>query len=191
MLADALRFLLDVLLQPFATILLLRFHLQWLRAPLNNPVGAFIMALTNFPVLRARRFIPAIGKIDSATLLLAVATELIYLAALLWSAGFQFHAFPWPGLLLLALVKLFKISVYLLMAAVFVQAIMSWINPYTPLAPLFAAVTGRFLYPLRRVIPLAGGVDLSPLLLFILCQLIVIIPIGMLEQLAFSLTGGL
>ncbi|HET7831755.1 MAG TPA: YggT family protein [Gallionella sp.] len=190
MLADALRFLLDVLLQPFAAILLLRFHLQWLRAPLNNPVGAFIMALTNFLVLRTRRYIPAAGKLDSATLLLAVVAELLYLAAVLWSVGFQFHAFPWPGLLLLALVKLFKISVYLLMTAVFVQAIMSWINPYTPLTPLFAAVTGRFLYPLRRIIPLAGGVDLSPLALFIICQLIVMIPVSLLERLAFGLAGG-
>ncbi len=191
MLGDALRFLLDVLLQPFAAILLLRFHLQWLRAPLNNPVGAFIMALTNFLVLRARRFIPAMGKLDSATLLLAIVAELLYLSALLWVADFQFHAFPWPGLLLLTLVKLLKISVYLLMAAVFIQAILSWVNPYTPLVPMLAAMTGRFLYPLRRIVPLVGGVDLSPLLLFILCQLTVIIPIGLLEQLAFSLTGGL
>lgn len=191
MLGNALQFLLDVLLQPFAAILLLRFHLQWLRAPLNNPVGAFIMALTNFLVLRTRRFIPAMGRLDSATLLLALVAEMLYLAALLWAQGFPFHGFPLPGLLMLAIVKLLKISVYLLMAAVFAQAILSWVNPYTPLAPLLAAVTGRFLYPLRRVVPLAGGVDLSPLLLFIICQLIVIAPISLLEQLAFRMSGSL
>jgi uncharacterized protein (TIGR00251 family) len=64
MLNEALLFLLDVLLQPFAAILLLRFHLQWLRAPLRNPVGEFVMILTDFLVLRVRRFIPSVRGLD-------------------------------------------------------------------------------------------------------------------------------
>src|SRR3989338_7250000 len=102
MMNEALLFLLDVLLQPFAAILLLRFHLQWLRA----------------------------------TLLLALLVEAIYLTGFLWVQGYPFHGFPLPGLLLLALVKLFKIGLYLLMAFVFAQAILSWINPHSPIAPL-------------------------------------------------------
>lgn len=179
---EALLFLLDVLLQPFAAILLLRFHLQWLRAPLRNPIGEFIMALTNFMVLRARRFIPAMRGLDSATLLLALLTEMLYLTGLLWAQGYTFHGFPLPGLLLLAMVKLFKISLYLLMAAVFAQAILSWVNPYTPVAPLLSALTYRFMQPLRRIVPMLGGIDLSPMLLFIICQLIVIVPVGALER---------
>ena len=184
MMNEALLFLLDVLLQPFAAILLLRFHLQWLRAPLRNPIGGFIMALTDFLVLRARRFIPAVRGLDSATLLLALLTETLYLTGALWAQGYPFHVFPLPGLLALATVKLLKISVYLLMAAVFAQAILSWVSPYTPVAPLLAAVTYRFLQPLRRLVPLLGSVDLSPLLLFIICQLAVIAPIGALEHVA-------
>ncbi len=187
MLDEALLFLLDILLQPFAAILLLRFHLQWLRAPLRNPVGEFIMALTDFLVLRARRFIPAMRGLDSATLLLALLAEMLYLAGALWAQGSPFHGFPLPGLLALALVKLLKISLYLLMAAVFAQAILSWVNPYTPVAPLLAAVTQRFLRPLRRIVPLLGNVDLSPLLLFIVCQLAVIVPVGALERIATGL----
>lgn len=179
---EALLFLFDVLLQPFAAILLLRFHLQWLRAPLRNPIGEFIMALTNFLVLRARRFIPAMRGLDSATLLLALLTEMLYLTGLLWAQGYTFHGFPLPGLLLLAMVKLFKISLYLLMAAVFAQAILSWVNPYTPVAPLLSALTYRFMQPLRRIVPMLGGIDLSPMLLFIICQLIVIVPVGALER---------
>ena len=161
MLDEALLFLLDVLLQPFAAILLLRFHLQWLRAPLRNPIGEFIMVLTDFLVLRARRFIPAVRGLDSATLLLALLVEMLYLAGLLWAQGHPSHGFLLPGLLLLAVVKLLKISLYLLMAAVFAQAILSWVNPYTPIAPVLAAVTQRFLQPLRRVVPPLGQVDLS------------------------------
>lgn len=184
MMNEALLFLLDVLLQPFAAILLLRFHLQWLRAPLRNPIGEFIMALTDFLVLRARRFIPALRGLDSATLLLALLAELLYLLLFLGVQGYPLHGFPLPGLLLLALVKLLKTSVYLLMAAVFAQAILSWVNPHTPVAPLLAAVTYRFLQPLRRIVPLLGSVDLSPLLLFIICQLLVIVPIGAMERIA-------
>ena len=184
MMNEAMLFLLDILLQPFAAILLLRFHLQWLRAPLRNPIGEFIMVLTDFLVLRARRFIPAVRGLDSATLLLALLIEMLYLTGLLWAQGYAFLGFPLPGLLLMAMVKLFKISLYLLMTGVLAQAILSWINPYTPVASLLVSVTYRFLQPLRRIVPMLGSVDLSPLLLFIICQLIVIVPIGALERIA-------
>lgn len=187
MMNEALLFLLDILLQPFAAILLLRFHLQWLRAPLRNPIGEFVMALTDFLVLRARRFIPSARGLDSATLLLALLIEMLYLTGMLWAQDHPLHGFPLPGLLMLAMVKLFKISLYLLMAAVFVQAILSWVNPHTPVASVLAAITQRFMQPLRRIVPLLGSMDLSPLLLFIICQLIVIVPISALEHIAVRL----
>jgi len=184
---EALLFLLDVLVQPFAAILLLRFHLQWLRAPLRNPVGEFAMVLTDFAVLRVRRFVPSVSGLDSASLLLALLAETLYLAGFVWVQNFPLHELPLPGLVLWAAVKLLKISLYLLMAAVFMQAILSWVNPYTPIAPLLTAITRRFLQPLRRFVPMLGSVDLSALLLFIICQLIVIVPIGMLEEFAMRL----
>ena len=187
MLNEALLFLIDVLIQPFAAILLLRFHLQWLRAPLRNPIGEFVMVLTDFVVLRARRFIPSAWGFDSATLLLALLVEMIYLTALLWLWNVPTHGFLLPGLLLLTLVKLFKISLYLLMAAVFLQAILSWFNPHTPIAPVLNAVTWRFLNPLRRIVPVVGSIDFSALVLFIICQLIVIVPIHYLEGIAFGM----
>jgi YggT family protein len=186
MFSEALLFLFDVLVQPFAAILLLRFHLQWLRSPMRNPVGEFVMALTDFAVLRLRRFVPAVGGLDSASLLLALLVEMLYLTVYVWAQGFQLHGFPFPGLILLAMVKLLKISLYLLMAAVFIQAILSWVNPYTPIAPLLVSITKRFLQPLRRVVPMLGSVDLSALLLFIICQLLVIVPMRMLEVFAMN-----
>ena len=110
MLNEALLFLLDVLLQPFAAILLLRFHLQWLRAPLRNPVGEFVMVLTNFLVLPARRLIPSVRGLDLATLLLALLVEMLYLTGLWWALSNPTHGFLLPGLLFLAIVKLLKIS---------------------------------------------------------------------------------
>ena len=187
MLSEAILFLLDVLVQPFAAILLLRFHLQWLRSPMRNPVGEFVMVLTDFAVLRVRRFVPAIRGLDSASLLLAVLVEMLYLTGFVWVQGFPLHGFPLPGLMLLAMVKLLKFSLYLLMAAVFIQAILSWVNPYTPIAPLLTSITQRFLQPLRRVVPMLGNLDLSALVLFIICNLMVIVPVRMLEVFAMNL----
>lgn len=187
MLGNMAQLILDVFLQGFAGVLLLRFLLQWLRAPLRNPAGEFIMALTDFLVLRARRYIPSVRLLDSSTLLLAFFFELIYLALTLVLQGYPFERLPLPGMLALSAVALVRLSVYLLMGAVVIQAILSWTNPYTPLAPLLSAITQRFLRPLRRILPLAGNVDLSPLFLLVICQIILYVPLTLLEDMAKQL----
>lgn len=187
MLNDALQLLLDVFVQGFAGVLLFRFLLQWLCAPMRNPVGEFIMAISDFAVLRTRRVIPQMWRLDSSSLLLAVAVELVYLGLTLSLEGYPFAHFPLLGLLAWSAVKLVKISVYLLMSALVAQALLSWVNPYTPLAPLLAAITQRFLRPLQRILPLIGNVDLSPLVLLVICQIVLFVPLAMLESLAVRL----
>lgn len=182
MLGEVLSFLIDALVQPFAAVLLFRFHAVWLRAPMRNPIGEFILALTDFIVLRVRRFVPAVWGLDSSTLLLAFAVEFGYLCALLWVQGYPYDSFPLPGLLAWTAVKLLKISFYLLIATLLAEAILSWVNPHNPLAPMLGAVNRPFVQPLRRRIPPVGNVDLSVLVLFLICQLILIVPIGGLEQ---------
>jgi YggT family protein len=187
MINEALQFLLDVFVQGFAGVLLFRFLMQWLRAPMRNPVGEFVMAISDFVVLRTRRFIPPVWRLDSSSLLLALGVELIYSGLTLSLQGYPFAHFPLLGLLAWSTVKLIKISMYLLMSALVAQAILSWVNPYTPLAPLLAAITQRFLRPLQRVLPLIGNMDLSPLFLLVICQIILFVPLAMLEGLATRL----
>lgn len=187
MFSEALLFLLNVIVQSFAAILLLRFHLQWLRAPLRNPVGEFVMVFTDFVVLRARRYIRAVRGYDSATLLAAWLTEMFYLACVMWIEGYAGSRFPLTGLMVLAAVKLLSLSLYLLMGAVLVQVVLSWVNPYSAISSVLDVATRRFLQPLRRVVPLLGSVDLSPMLLLIICQLMLILPVGMLERVAARL----
>jgi len=187
MLSNAMQLLLDVFVQGFAGVLLFRFLLQWLRAPMHNPVGEFIMAISDFAVLRARRFIPPMWRLDSSSLLLALIVELVYLGLTLSLEGYPYVHFPLFGLLAWSAVKLIKISVYLLMSALVAQALLSWVNPFTPIAPLLAAITYRFLRPLQRILPLIGNVDLSPLLLLVICQIILFVPLEMLESLAVRL----
>lgn len=86
------------------------------------------------------------------------------------------------GLSFLAAVKLLKASVYILMVAVLVQAVLSWVNPHTPIAPVLNALTRPFLQPIQRRLPVLGGVDLSPLFLLIACQLALMLPLAWLES---------
>lgn len=187
MLISAIQFLCDALLQPFAAVLMLRFHLQWLRAPMRNAVGEFVMALTDFLVLRARRHIPPAWGLDSSSLLLAGTVEMIYLLATMGLHGYAFSGFPLLGLLAWTAVKLIEISLYLLIAALFIEAVLSWVNPATPVAPMLSAVTQPFLAPLRRRMRPVGRFDLSLFVLLIICQLTLIVPVVWLEQLAVSL----
>ena len=187
MFGNAMQLLLDVFVQGFAGVLLFRFLLQWLRAPMRNPVGDFVMAISDFAVLRLRRFIPPMWRLDSSSLLLALLVELVYLGLTLSLEGYPYVHFPLFGLLAWSVVKLMKISVYLLMSAIVAQALLSWVNPFTPIAPLLAAITYRFLRPLQRIVPLIGNVDLSPLLLLVICQVILFVPLEMLESLAVRL----
>ena len=184
MLNTILQFLLDVFVQGYAGLLLLRFLLQWLRAPMRNPAGETVMSLTNWIVLPARRYIPSAGQLDSATLLLAVLCEMLYLAALLSLQGYP-HTLP--GLFVWSGVKLLIMSVYFLMGALLMQAVLSWVNPYTPIAPLLHAMTQRFLRPLRNFVPLLGNIDLAPLLLLVICQLLLLAPLALLESWALRL----
>jgi YggT family protein len=180
MLVDTAQFFLDYLAQPYIALLLLRFHMQWLHAPLRNPLGEFVILLTDPLVRPARRLIPSIRLLDMATLLLAFILELLYLSAIL-----LLHQHPLNALILSAwaLLELFKISIYLLVFALFMEALLSWTNPHAPFAPVLSSITSPFLRPLRRMVPQTGSLDFSFLILFFLCYIILKLPLGWLEGL--------
>lgn len=187
MLSQILRFLLDTVLGFFVFLLLARFYLQLLRAPFRNPLGQFVSALTNWLVLPARRLIPGMFGLDLASFLLAWLLEALLLFLLFvlrtgslgGATGLAVGVFFSLGLLELA-----RFSLYLLIGVILIQAVISWVNPYAPLAPLFNALTGPFLRPFQRLIPPIGNIDLSPLFALVAAQLL-LIP---LEYLARSMT---
>ncbi|HUW49472.1 MAG TPA: YggT family protein [Sulfuricella sp.] len=190
MLIQAVQFLLETLFGLFVLAVLLRFYLQWVRAPFHNPFSRFIAALTDFAVKPLRRIVPGLFGLDLASLLLAWLVEYVMLLALLWLGGlFMLKAGPsiFIAIAFLAVIKLLKISVYILLGAVFVQAILSWTNPHTPLAPVLGRLTDPFLRPLQRIIPPLANVDLSPLLLFIICELLLMVPLAWLESIAMRI----
>jgi YggT family protein len=184
MLSQALTFLVDTALGLLTLALLLRFYLQLVRAPFRNPVSRFLCAATDFAVLPARRVVPGLWGMDLATLGLAWLAQFLELFFVFQLRGLELGATPvltLLGLALLGAVRLFKMSVYILMVATLVQALLSWVNPHTALAPVLDALTRPFLRPIQRRLPLLGGVDLSPLVLIIACQLVLMLPVAWME----------
>lgn len=184
-LSQAAIFLAETLFGLFSLALLLRFYLQWVRAPYRNPVSQFLCGLTDFVVLPARRVVPGLWGMDLATLVLAWLCEVLLLVVVLALRGLDAGAATGAvlvAILLLAAVKIVKMSIYILMVAVIVQAILSWVNPYSPIGPLLNSLTQPFLRPLQRRVPMVANVDLSPLVLIIVLQLILMVPIAWLEM---------
>jgi YggT family protein len=108
-------------------------------------------------------------------LLLAWLTELVLILATFWLKGFTFvGAIGTDAVLiaLLALLQIFKLSLYILMVAVVVQAVLTWVSPYSPAMPLLNSIARPFLRVFQKRIPPVGNVDLSPLFVLVTCQLI-------------------
>jgi YggT family protein len=189
MVNNAVAFVVDTLFHIFILAALLRFWMQALRAPARNPIAQFTMALTDFVVKPLRRVIPGLWGLDLASLLVAWAAEFALQAILLLLADAPLGDNPavLTAVLYLALVKLIRLSVYIVMGAVFFQAILSWVNPYHPVAPFFDALTKPFLRPFQKAVPLIGGVDITPILVLIVCQLLIMLPITWLEMHAWTL----
>ena len=178
MLNQILRFLLDTVFGFFVFVLLVRFYLQLMRAPFRNPLGQFVTALTNWLVLPARRLIPGMFGLDLASFLLAWVIEalMVFLLNVLRGGGVGSASGAVVGIIFtLALLELARLSLYLLIGVILIQAVMSWVSPYAPLAPLINALTAPFLRPFRRMVPPIGNVDLSPLFALVAVQLLLIL----------------
>lgn len=192
MLRQAAAFLLETVFNLFILAALVRFWMQALRAPARNPLAQFTMALTNFAVLPLRRLIPGWKGLDLASLAVAWAAEV----ALLLLLAIVMGAPPAGGaavsvLLVLAVVKLARLTVYIVMGAVLIQALLTWVNPFHPVAPFFEALTRPFLKPFQRAIPPIGGVDVTPVVVLIACQLVLMLPIAFLEAQCLAALGRL
>jgi YggT family protein len=165
-------FVVDAVASFFVFMLLARFHFQWLRVPFRNPVGEFVLATTSWLVVPARRIVPGLVGLDLASLLLAWLVQ----ALGLWAQAAMLGAEPGLGTIAaIAVVDLVRYSLYILIFAVIVQAVLSWVNPYTPIGPAFDTITRPFLRPLRRYVPPVGNVDLTPLILLVVVYIILIV----------------
>jgi YggT family protein len=179
---QAIAFVLDALFHLFILAVLVRFWMQAFRAPFRNPIAQFTIALTDWAVRPLRRVIPGAFNLDWASFVVAFLAELVLQGLLLLLAGGSFSGEVIPVLVYLALVKLIRLSIYVFMGAIIVQAVLSWVAPHHPMAPFFQALTRPFTKPFQRAIPPIGGVDITPVLVLIAFQLVLMLPVTWLEQ---------
>lgn len=178
MLTNLLLLVLEAVSGFFVFLLLVRFYMQWLRASFRNQLGQFVVAVTDWLVRPARRIIPGLFGLDLPTLAAALALHGGYLATAFWLKQFSFgaHAGIAVGVIIaIAIVELVRFTVYLLIGVVLIAAVLSWVNPHAPLAPLFNSLSRPFLRPFQRVIPPIANVDLSPLILLFALQILLML----------------
>ncbi|MDH4018031.1 MAG: YggT family protein [Xanthomonadales bacterium] len=158
----ALIYLVSTLTDLYVTAILLRLLLQWVRADFYNPLSQFLVKVTNPILVPARRLIPSIGKLDTASVVVMLLLELLQLVVIgLLSQtdfGFQF-------LLVFAVRKLLIALLLTYFVLIIARVIVSWIASQSrhPLIPLIYQLTEPVLRPINKLLPTMGGVDLSPL----------------------------
>ena len=174
-------FVIQTLGSLYLLIVLLRFILQLVRANFYNPLCQFIVKATQ-PLLKPlRRVIPSVFGLDMSSLVLAILVQMVIFAVVLTLSYMSFNIL---GLLLWAIIGVTALFLKVFFFAMIISVILSWVAPgsVSPGAELVNQITEPALAPFRRFLPSMGGLDISPILAFMLIQLIqsfVIPPLAM------------
>ena len=183
---NAATFLVETLFGIYILIVMLRLLLQWARADFYNPLSQFIVRATRPVLAPMHGALPAVGGVDLACVVLLVGLQF----AELWVvAGVVGHRVPAGALLVLSVAELVQLAIWIFLFSILIQVVMSWINPgsYNPLLSVLYSLNAPLLAPARRLVPPIGGLDLSPIVVMVALQLVGILLVGPLRQLAGTL----
>lgn len=171
---QALYFVVKTLAQLYLLLLLLRFWLPWLRADFRNPIAQGILRFTSPLIVPLRRFLPSIGRLDTATVLVAFVVQYVIVLALL---AIVRRAEGAAEVALVSVIELAILSLNLFFFAILIRIILSWVAPgnYNPITALLTTLSEPILRPFRRFIPSIGGLDISPIFAIVLLQAVVIV----------------
>jgi YggT family protein len=174
---DPIIFLIDTLFSLYILAVLLRFLLQWCGADFYNPISQFLVKATHPPLKILRRFVPSIGKIDTSSLVLVLALQMLDVFSIYLLRGNPINI---GALTIVSIAELISLLINVFVFAVFARALLSWMNPgtFNAAASILATLTEPLLDIIRKFIPDLGGIDLSPLAALLLLQLakMVILP---------------
>ncbi|MBB3048766.1 YggT family protein [Litorivivens lipolytica] len=159
--------LVQTLFSLYLGVVILRLLLQLARADFYNPISQFMVKATNPLLLPLRKVVPPLGKIDSASIVLALAVQMIAMLAILLLFGARV-----PDVLTLlgwSVIGCIALTVNIYFFAIIINIILSWVAPgsYHPAAVLLYQLTEPVMQPFRKLIPPMGGIDLSPILVFL------------------------
>jgi YggT family protein len=149
-----------------------------------------VVSLTDFAVKPARRIIPSVGKIDLSTLFLALLTQFLLQLSLIWLRDFPLSVAgnsAWLGLIGMSFLGTLKIALDVFFYAILLQVILSWVNPNSPISGVLNSLTRPILAPIQRILPMASGIDFSPIVALIFLQMLNVSVIKTLESQLLSL----
>lgn len=186
-LSDPIIFLLDTVFSFYILAVVIRFLLQLVGGDFYNPISQFLVKITHPPLRILRRYIPAVGKIDTSSIVFVIALQMFSDLITLSLKGIPFS---FAALILLSVSQLISLLINVFVFAVFARALLSWINPgtYNAASNLLYSITEPLLATCRRIIPDIGGIDLSPLIVLIGLQLAKLLIIPPLQEL-ISIVG--
>ncbi|MBK8452294.1 MAG: YggT family protein [Thiofilum sp.] len=177
-LQQILVFLVSTLFSFYIGAVLIRFLLAWSRADFYNPFSQFIVKITNPPLVKLRRIIPALGKLDTAAIVLALLLQiaLIILLVIIQGKSSQISANIFY-IVLLAMIELIRTVIWIYIIALIIQAILSWTNNQqgNPIAGLLDSLTRPLLRPVQRYVQPISGIDVSPMIVMLGLYIILII----------------
>lgn len=182
---QGLLFLINTLFDLFLFVLVIRLILAWSGAHYFDPITQFFVRITDFIIKPLRRWLPNVRGIETSTLTLIFALEIIKFAIIAFLSVGAPHLL---GLLVLALADMGKLFIQTFFYTILVQALLTWIQPNSPMNNVLYQITAPIMRPIQRVVPLIGGVDISPIPAMILLQLLLIVFITPLMNLGLSLT---
>ena len=164
---SAIVFIVNAVTSLYLLVLLLRFWMPLLQADFRNPLAQGILRLTSPLVVPVRRIVPPLGRLDTATVLVAFVIQYVTVFLLLIIVGQTAGFVPIAAT---AVVKLVALSINLFVYAIFIRVILSWVaqGGYNPATAIITTLTEPVLRPFRRLLPAMGGFDLSPILAIIL-----------------------
>lgn len=151
---------------------LLRLLLQVAKADFYNPISQFLVRATNPVLLPLRRLVPGLLGIDLAALVLAIVVQFVGIALVILLFG---HSLPNIGLILAwAVLGCVGMVLNIYFVAILASIILSWVAPgaHHPAAQLLHQLVEPVMAPFRRLMPNMGGLDLSPILVFLVINVI-------------------
>ncbi len=171
-------FLIDTLFWLYILAVLLRLLFQMVRADFYNPFSQALVVITNPTLLPFRRFIPGLYNIDLASVVLLLVLQCLKNYIIGWILGYPSR---FSGLVVVSAAQLLQLTIYVFIVAIFIRVILSWIAPYgrhNPAIGILISLTEPLMRPARRLIPPIAGLDLSPIGVFILLYLTLILMVS-------------
>ena len=158
----SIEFVLNVLVGLYLLLLILRLVLPLVRASFHNPLAQGVLKATSPLVIPVRRLLPPIGRVDTATVIVAFGIQYL----LIWLLGAIKG--DYSSIAEIALMSIFALvsqTLKLFMYAIFIRIILSWVAPgsYNPAIEIITSITDPVMRPFRRIIPPMGGFDISPI----------------------------